>query len=419
LLHWRDGDSSMKICIFVENYYRGGVETVVKQLVGSWQKEGFEISLITNESNPILQDTSLSNSFSEVHLFDFITCSNWFAGTSKWTKYKRVNSLLDVLRKLIKSVSLFMQVHYFKNYFLSVKSDLLFNVNGGYPGSISSRAAAIGWAKAFPIGVQIMAIHQLVEKSRFPFRLIDNYIDSKVFTNVDKIITVSEICKSSFKNRRSIAKCNSQIVIKNGVDLEITKPSFTEIKRESFNVSENTTVFLMAASYELRKGHRFLLQSFARMSKQSQNCHLICVGDDPTRMIPQLLHISSNLGINKMVTFLDYRDDVADLLEMSDVVVIPSQKPESSSLIAIEALAHFKPIVATNVGALIETIPHGLGALLFDRDDIEGFSQALVELSTNLDLYSSLAYESEKLAMNYSLERMLSSYKNEILDLLL
>ena len=408
----------MKICLFVENYYRGGVETVVKQLLEDWKKADFEVLFITNDSNPILKEANYRLNFIDVQTFNFITCSNWFAGTSKWTAYRSVNVVLNVLRKMIKSLSFLLQVMHFKRRFQTVEAEIFFNINGGYPGSLSSRAASIGWAKKHPDSRQIMAIHQLVEKSRLPLRFIDNYIDSKIFTNIDKIITVSEICRLSFKNRKNIAICKSQVVIRNAANLDLVDAHTSALKREVFNIDRDTKIFLMVASYELRKGHSFLLQCVAKVREQNLNCHLICVGDDPTGMIPDLVLASEKLEISEMVTFLRYRDDVSAFFELCDVVVIPSQTSESSSLVAIEALSHRKPIVATNVGALVETIPHGLGAQLFHPSDIDGFARALIELSLNTELYSWYANESSKQASKFSIENMLSSYRSEMLNLI-
>ncbi len=67
------------------------------------------------------------------------------------------------------------------------------------------------------------------------------------------------------------------------------------------------------------------------------------------------------------------------LLAAARCVLIPSRCEETSSLVAMEALASGTPVIAFRVGALPEIVEHGLTGFLVD--DVEGMSEAILEVS--------------------------------------
>lgn len=68
------------------------------------------------------------------------------------------------------------------------------------------------------------------------------------------------------------------------------------------------------------------------------------------------------------------------LLAAARCVLIPSRCEETSSLVAMEALASGTPVIAFRVGALPEIIEHGRTGFLVD--DVEGMSEAILAAST-------------------------------------
>jgi glycosyltransferase involved in cell wall biosynthesis len=73
---------------------------------------------------------------------------------------------------------------------------------------------------------------------------------------------------------------------------------------------------------------------------------------------------------------LGYYQDIPDLLRSSEVVVIPSVV-EGQGLVALEAMAACKPVVASRVGGLTETVREGVTGLLVPPNDPGALAQAL------------------------------------------
>ena len=77
--------------------------------------------------------------------------------------------------------------------------------------------------------------------------------------------------------------------------------------------------------------------------------------------------------------FLGYRTDIADLLRLMDVVVLPSLQ-ESFPRVPLEAMAMGVPVVATTVGGIPESVSDGETGILVPPGDGAAIRDALVRL---------------------------------------
>lgn len=71
---------------------------------------------------------------------------------------------------------------------------------------------------------------------------------------------------------------------------------------------------------------------------------------------------------------------VAEFYAQSDICVVPSIWEEPFGLVAIEAMAAARPVVAARVGGLQDIVHHGDTGLLFNRGDAGELAQALSQL---------------------------------------
>ena len=77
------------------------------------------------------------------------------------------------------------------------------------------------------------------------------------------------------------------------------------------------------------------------------------------------------------VDFLGDRDDVTELLHAVDVVAMPSRW-EGMSISMLEAMAAAKPVVATGVAGVAETVGRGGGAVVA-VDDPPALARAIID----------------------------------------
>ena len=104
---------------------------------------------------------------------------------------------------------------------------------------------------------------------------------------------------------------------------------------------------------------------------------LLLVGDGPERSNAEYqVHA---LGLQQKVQFLGKQDEVAKLLPLADLLLMPSEL-EAFGLVALEAAACRVPTIATRQGGVPELIEDDVNGRLLAVGDIEGMAQAALEL---------------------------------------
>ncbi|HET9855615.1 MAG TPA: glycosyltransferase family 4 protein, partial [Methylomirabilota bacterium] len=84
------------------------------------------------------------------------------------------------------------------------------------------------------------------------------------------------------------------------------------------------------------------------------------------------------LGLAREVLFTGYRDvDLPGVLQALDAFALMGAGSDESCRAALEAMAAGRPVVARRVGALPETVVHGVTGLLVDDDRPESIAAAL------------------------------------------
>jgi glycosyltransferase involved in cell wall biosynthesis len=79
-----------------------------------------------------------------------------------------------------------------------------------------------------------------------------------------------------------------------------------------------------------------------------------------------------------------------DILSTLDVTVVPSRWYENRPGTILEAFAHRTPVIASNLGGMIELIDHEVNGLLFTLNDADDLARQLVRLLNEPDLLATL-----------------------------
>jgi glycosyltransferase involved in cell wall biosynthesis len=134
---------------------------------------------------------------------------------------------------------------------------------------------------------------------------------------------------------------------------------------------------LCVASLVPRKGHCVLIEALARI--RGLDWGLLCIGSldrDPTTT-RTIRRIISQTGLGRRITLAgEWRpESLARAYRAADVFVLPSFH-EGYGMAYAEAMAYGLPIIATNAGAIPETVPAAAG-LLVPPGDPTALAQAL------------------------------------------
>ncbi|WP_281886996.1 N-acetyl-alpha-D-glucosaminyl L-malate synthase BshA [Paenibacillus sp. YYML68] len=129
-----------------------------------------------------------------------------------------------------------------------------------------------------------------------------------------------------------------------------------------------------------------VIEIFDRISKEVPS-RLLFVGEGPE--LSKVLCKAKEKGLLDKVTFCGRQDDVAQLLSLADLMLLPSEK-ESFGLVALEAMACGVPTIASNAGGIPELITHGVTGYLADIGDVETMSQLAIHLLQNEAAYKAM-----------------------------
>jgi glycosyltransferase involved in cell wall biosynthesis len=153
------------------------------------------------------------------------------------------------------------------------------------------------------------------------------------------------------------------VVIPNGIDVGVKgKPG--KIRKE-FGLESGHKVVTFVGRLVGVKGLKYLIDAMKGVSKACPEARLLVVGGGPIR--GSLEAQAETCGVKDKVIFTGPRTDVADILEDSDLLVLPSLH-EGFPNVVLEAMAAGRPVVATRVTSNPEIVKRSFGKLAEPRD---------------------------------------------------
>ncbi len=168
------------------------------------------------------------------------------------------------------------------------------------------------------------------------------------------------------------AAADQVMIVPPGVDLHVFHPCDQAKSRAQLGVAESSQVILFVGRIQPLKAPDVLIKAVAKMIKDQpdRRAHLklIIIGSPSgpeaawASSLPQLC---TALGVDDVVEFRAHsaREELFRWYCVSDVVGVPSYN-ESFGLVALEAQACGRPVVATDVGGLRHAVNDGHTGLL-------------------------------------------------------
>lgn len=136
--------------------------------------------------------------------------------------------------------------------------------------------------------------------------------------------------------------------------------------------------FVVASRWNGWKGHGTLLAAWDEAQAPGT---LVVLGGPPSTGgrtdVPQLV---AALGRPDTVQVVGEVADPSPWLEAADVVLVPSDAPEPFGLVAIEALARGRPVLASAGGGLVDIVTPEVDGWLFPPGDVAALAAVLQRL---------------------------------------
>lgn len=180
---------------------------------------------------------------------------------------------------------------------------------------------------------------------------------------------------------------------------------------------ENEVLFF--GNIEPYKGVDILLQAFAALPPAVLNQSRLRIAGRPGRGTSELQALSYRLGIQNRVTWqLGFvaEKEVAGVFRSATLAVLPYREIDQSGVL-MTAIAFDKPIIATRVGGIPETIQDQVHGLLVEPGNVPALTSAIFSLLSSAARRQDMEAAVRKLragtlSWKYIADRTLSVYKN-------
>ena len=195
-------------------------------------------------------------------------------------------------------------------------------------------------------------------------------------------------------------------VIPNIVDTDHFMPLPRKINNQPFT-------FLHVGRFERAKGVITLTKAFIEFAKVNKDCILINVGvprGPVYKYCHELLKSANMIDKVKFTGFVPY-DKLPGFYTNADVVIVTSEIYESFSYTVAQAMACSKPVIASNIGGIPETLDSGRLGLLFEPGNIESLFEKLSYVYNNQARDISKGAR-EYVINNFSFEKLGAIYKD-------
>lgn len=183
-----------------------------------------------------------------------------------------------------------------------------------------------------------------------------------IMTRSDVVIANSNYTRDHIIKEHGISP-DKIAVLPRGVDMDVFDPANVSASdifalRSEWGVGEGQICLLLPGRLTRWKGQHVAIKALAALP---DNCRLILLGDAQGRTDyeTELTSLARDLGIESRVKLPGHFTNMPLALAASDVVISASTDPEAFGLIAAEAQAMMKPVVASAHGGSLETVDDG------------------------------------------------------------
>ena len=169
------------------------------------------------------------------------------------------------------------------------------------------------------------------------------------------------------------------VLLPNAIDVEAARPHDGSRLRGALGIASDAALVGAAGRLTPMKGFEHLLAAWPLVRERHPAARLVIFGDGELR--GELEQQAARLGIADSTSFAGFRDDLDALYEALDLFVLPSVRDESMSHAVLEAMAHGRPVVASEAasGGLEAARVRG-ACRIVPTADARALADALVEL---------------------------------------
>ena len=369
---------SSKIHVFQVSKSTGGVGAYTRRLVGSLNKDRFQVTVacLSKDSEKMASDLARLDG---VNAFSIPMAQHHIDPFSD----------LKVLYKIYKKIR-------------TEKFDLI-HAHTSKPGFLA-RLAAIGSGVpviyrpanfSFYDGVPGWQVFIYVALERFAAR----YLTRRIM-----MVSAGE---RELARRYKVGNDAQFVLIRTGIDIDSFNSTVDKKRiRDACSIPEHALVVGTVARLTKDKSPFDFAEAAMKIHLRYPDVHFVWVGDGPLET--QLRKKIDELGLKNVFHLTGYQSNVKDFLRIMDCFVLSSMS-EALSIAMLEAMASGLPVISTRVNGADEAIVDGETGILIPIGDVEGLVGAMETLLNSPSLLRVMGDAARRKALEeFSLSRMTS-----------
>lgn len=234
-------------------------------------------------------------------------------------------------------------------------------------------------------------------------------------TKANHVICVSNSIKEYIQNNYQTSSAIIS-VIPRGIDTKLFNKKNLDIDfindfKNKYDLNEKFVISIVGRVTQL-KDYETFIKAILEVKKSIPNVKAIIVGgvrEDKKEYFNLLKKLIKDLTLENTISFTGSQSKIAEVYDVSNVVVSSSKKPESFGRAVAEAIALHTPVVATNHGGVKDIIIENENGFFFEIGDVKGLSKEIIKCGQlNFD---GLNYIKSNFSLENMIEKTIAVYK--------
>jgi len=242
--------------------------------------------------------------------------------------------------------------------------------------------------------------------------LFGRYIARFIVSNSDHTITVSSFIKSNLDEL--VGYDTEATICPMGIDTNTFVPKDRVKLKEKYNIKSKYILLFVGRLIEV-KGIEYLIDALGIVSNKIPDLELLIAGTG--NLERQLKEKVRKSNLSSYVSFLGAvkHEDLIDYYNICDLLVLPSifdkyGHTETLGMVILEAMSCGKPVVASDIGGIPESVRNGYNGLLTIPKDPANIADKIVKAFTQFDL-EEMGKRAHQTALNYAWEKISKKYE--------
>ncbi len=223
----------------------------------------------------------------------------------------------------------------------------------------------------------------------------------------DTLITINSedysLVKNDFHARQIVyvpgVGVNTDVFSDEGLSLQL-KQKLRQQKLPA-ECSLEKTVLLSVGELNNNKNHIVVIEALGRLKNPDIQYYIAGIGENQ-EFLEKRIH---ELGLEQQVFLLGYRDDINELMRLSDVFVLPSKR-EGLNVSLMEAMASGLPCIVSNIRGNRDLIKKNMGGYLVKPNSVDEWECAIDQMWNMQDKWSLLGAWNKERMEKFSLRKV-------------